>query len=276
MPVDDFVSMGEAILNAGGDWGELKAELERRGYHELAKGIDAPEPPEPEPERCGGCGGVKDEDHPAFDRGACRCGGRRRRLLSYLDEADPDRRMTLDALTNPDPSVAGCLVLMKEIVAGERTRGLFLMGLPGRGKTHLMVGLGRALLERGRDVGYYNVARLVARIQDSYGDYGGETRRAIIESVVSHEVVLLDDFGKEHQSPNVESILYELLDALNSSGRTVVVSTNLPPVRKRKEEGDEYQGPVLAERYDEAVRSRLKAMCERVAIKGDDRRTWEW
>ncbi len=270
-PVSELIRIAQGCAAEADPVAAIDAELRRRGYDVGMEGCAADEPLR----RCPGCRGVVGEWVPAGERG-CRCGGRERRLLSYLDEADPDRRMTLDALEDPNPSVAECLGTMRKIVAGGRTRGLFLMGLPGRGKTHLMVGLGRALLERGRDVGYYNVARLVARIQGSYGDYGGETRRAIVESVVSHEVVLLDDFGKEHQSANVESILYELLDALNATGRTVVVSTNLPPVRKRKEEGGDYQGPVLAERYDEAVRSRLKAMCERVAIKGEDRRTWEW
>lgn len=270
-PVSELIRIAQKCVSEPDFVAAIDAELRSRGYEGMSDGASESE----FLRRCPGCRGVVGEWIPRGERG-CRCGGREKRLLSYLDEADPDRRMTLDALEDPNPSVAACLGLMREIVAGQRARGLFLMGLPGRGKTHLIVGLGRALLERGRDVGYYNVARLVARIQDSYGDYGGETRRAIVESVVSHEVVLFDDFGKEHQSSNVESILYELLDALNAAGRTVVVSTNLPPVRKQREEGDDYRGPVLAERYDEAVRSRLKAMCERVAIKGEDRRSWEW
>lgn len=274
-PLDEFVSMGEAIVAAGGDWGALKRELQRRGYHELAKSIDAPEEPLPEPERCERCGGVKDEEHPAFDRGACRCGGRSRRLLSYLDAVDPDRRMTLDTAERDNESVQEALGKICAILEGTRERGLFLLGLPGRGKTHLMVGLGRALLERDRDAGYYNVARLVSRIQASYSAKDGdrETRRAIVEGVASHEVVLLDDLGKEHSSPDAQSIVYELVDSLYVAGRTLVVSTNVPT---KKTEG--YDGPILGERYDEAVRSRLKAMCERLPLKGEDRRVsaWEW
>ena len=106
------------------------------------------------------------------------------------------------------------------------------MGLPGRGKTHLMVGMGRALLDKDRDAGYYNVVRLISRIQDSYSDYGGETRRAIIESVASHEVVLLDDLGKEHASTNVESIVYELFDALHAAH--VPPSSSPPTCRRRR------------------------------------------
>lgn len=263
--------------------------LLREGTHDLAvriehelrrRGHPVPDPSEGagSPKRCGRCTGLKD-DEAALGNGArvCRCGGRKRRLLSYLDAVDPERRMTLGALDASDPTVAAAVEAARGIVASTRRRGMLLMGPPGLGKTHLMVGTGRALLERDRDVGYHNVARLVSRVQDTYGERGdgevGETRRAAIEAVASHEVVLLDDLGKEHASTNVESIVYELVDALHTAGVTLVASTNVPAV---KTEG--YRGPALSERYDEAVRSRLRAMCERFVIRGEDRRqeAWEW
>lgn len=227
-----------------------------------------------EPERCGRCGGLRRErDHESNSERVCRCGGRQERMLSYLDATDPDRRMTLGALNASESTLSAALAAAREIVTGERKRGMLLMGLPGRGKTHLMIGMGRALLERDRDAGYYNVVRLISRIQDSYSDYGGETRRAIVESVASHEVVLLDDLGKEHASTNVESIVYELFDALYVARTTLIVATNVPATKS-----ESYKGPTLPERYDEAVRSRLKAMCERFVVKGEDRRRegWEW
>jgi DNA replication protein DnaC len=220
-------------------------------------------------DRCGGCGGLKHErDHEHNSDRVCRCGGRKRRLLSYLDAVDPERRMTLESLDCSDSTMSRTLEQARRIVSGGRRRGMLLMGLPGRGKTHLMVGMGRALLDRGRDAGYYNVVRLVSRIQDSYSDFGGESRREIVESVASHEVVLLDDLGKEHVSSNVDSIVYELFDALENSGVTLAVSTNVPTMRD-----DVYRGAVLSERYDEAVRSRLRAICERFVIRGVDHRS---
>lgn len=221
-----------------------------------------------QPERCAGCGGLTHErDHERNSNRVCRCGGRRRRLLSYLDAVDPDRRMTLESLDRWDETTSNALEQARLIVSGDGRRGMLLMGLPGRGKTHLMIAMGRALLDRDRDAGYYNVVRLVSRIQDSYSDFGGESRRAIVESVASHKVVLLDDLGKEHVSSNVDSIVYELFDALESAAVTLVVSTNVPTMR----DGD-YRGSVLSERYDEAVRSRLSALCERFVMKGKDHR----
>jgi DNA replication protein DnaC len=270
----DMAEISEVVKSALGepatkDLAErIERELAARGFYgetEAERG---------EPERCGGCGGLKQErDHERNSDKVCRCGGRKRRLLSYLDAADPERRMTLDALDASEPTVTAALEAACGIVSGERGRGMLLMGLPGRGKTHLMVGLGRALLAGDRDAGYYNVVRLVSRIQDTYSDFGGETRRAIVESVASHEVVLLDDLGKEHASTNVESIVYELFDALHVARVTLVAATNVPATR-----GEGYRGPTLSERYDEAVRSRLRAMCERFVVRGEDRRqaAWEW
>lgn len=248
--------------------GRIERELESQGLRRDAEDRGS------EPERCGRCGGLRREcDHENNSDRVCRCGGRKERMLSYLDAADPGRRMTLDTLDVSEPTMPAALAAARGIAAGERKQGMLLMGLPGRGKTHLMVGMGRELLGRDRDAGYYNVVRLVSRIQDSYSNYGSETRQAIVESVASHEVVLLDDFGKEHASTNVESIVYELFDALHVARVTLVVSTNVPATK-----GEGYRGPTLSERYDEAVRSRLKAMCERFVMKGEDRRreAWEW
>lgn len=253
---------------AGDVAGRIERELEARGLREAAG------EPEREPERCARCGGLRSErDHERNSDRVCRCGGRRRRLLSYLDAADPERRMTLEALDTSEPSTAVAAGEALNIASGKRERGMLLMGLPGRGKTHLLVGTGRRLLARDEDAGYYNFVRLISRIQDSYSNLGGETRRAIIKSVASHEVVLLDDLGKEHSSTNVESIVYELFDALHTARITLIVATNVPATRDGS-----YRGPTLSERYDEAVRSRLRAMCERFVLKGEDRRmeAWEW
>lgn len=254
----------------GGLTRRIERELAARGL-----GADADGGAERrEPRSCGRCGGLRDErDHESNADRVCRCGGRKERLLSYLDSADPSRRMVLNTVDASEPTVSAALEAARGIVAGERRRGMLLMGPPGRGKTHLVVGLGRALIEGERDAGYYNAARLISRVQDTYGANGGETRRAIVEAVASHEVVLLDDLGKEHASNNVESIVYELFDALHAARVTLVAATNVPATG----EGG-YRGPTLSDRYDEAVRSRLRAMCERLVVKGEDRRrkAWEW
>lgn len=119
--------------------GRIERELRRRGH-------PVSDPPEMvgTPERCCRCGGLGDDDA-AVGNGArvCRCGGRKRRLLSYLDAVDPDRRMTLGTLDAREPTMAAALAQAGRVVSGGRRRGMLLIGPPGRGKTHLMVGASR-------------------------------------------------------------------------------------------------------------------------------------
>jgi DNA replication protein DnaC len=81
----------------------------------------------------------------------------------------------------------------------------------------------------------------------------------VIEGVARRRFVVLDDLGKEHRSANVDSIVYELVNALYVARSTLVLCSNLPDA--------EYRG-----RYDEAVRSRIAGMCEVVVVRGEDRR----
>jgi len=125
--------------------------------------------------------------------------------------------------------------------------------------THVAVAACREALRRGVVAGYYDVAGLVSRVQETYSPYETGTRRAVIEGVARRRFVVLDDLGKEHCSANVDSIFYELVNALYVGRSTLVLCSNLPDA--------EFRG-----RYDEAVRSRIAGMCEVVVVRGEDRR----
>lgn len=190
----------------------------------------------------------------------CRCAEARTAASETLKAIDPDGRMRLDSLTRPDPTLAQCVELGRRVAAGERRRGLLMVGEPGRGKTHLMVGLLRLALEHGRLACWHNVIELVHRVQDTYSrDWIGPNRSQIVENICSYQLVLLDDLGKERDSEDVQTLLYELIDGLYQRRRSVVISTNLSI--------EQY-----AERYDPAIRSRLKEMCNTLAVAGEDRR----
>jgi DNA replication protein DnaC len=209
-----------------------------------------------------------------FGRSYCGCGPKLRAAERALERADAAGAMTSSSLAaDSDPSVLHAASVLREIAYGNpsdgrgpRKRGVFMFGLPGRGKTHLSVATAREVLAGGRLVGLYSLAELVSRVQDTYGySDGAETKTRIIEEVCSHDVVVLDDFGKEHRSPDTESIVYMLVDGLYRARRTLVASSNLP-------------GRDFVERYDGAVLSRLGGMCEKLVIRGEDRRAreWEW
>lgn len=196
----------------------------------------------------------------------CECGRDAARAWRAIERIDPAGEMTFAGLVDPDSTVKDAAAKLQEIVGGARSRGVLMFGLPGRGKTHLSIAFARSMLERGKLCGVYNLAGLISRIQSTYGyEDAEESKASILDEVLRHDAIVLDDIGKEHRSQDTETIVYQLVDALYNARKPLIASSNLP-------------GKEFAERYDAAVLSRLKGMCERLVIRGEDRReaAWEW
>lgn len=212
----------------------------------------------PANETCDVCGGWRGAWAPVHGR-FCSCGRLVERGFAQLAAVDPEGDMRFQTLKGTHPTLGRAARLSREASHGGSGLGVAMFGKPGVGKTHVAVAACREALQRGVVAGYYNVAELVSRIQETYSPREEETRRAVIEGVAKRRFVVLDDLGKEHRSANVDSIVYELVNALYIARSKLVLCSNLPDV--------EYRG-----RYDEAVRSRIAGMCEVVVVLGKDRR----
>jgi DNA replication protein DnaC len=99
----------------------------------------------------------------------------------------------------------------------------FFTGPTGTGKTHLIVGMDRALYGlgfKGR-VALIVAPLFVDRVQTGYGD---KTASALLDSVRSADVVFVDDLGRGRQTDDKASIMNELLCLME--GKPVVISSN--------------------------------------------------
>lgn len=215
-------------------------------------------------EVCERCGGFVHDDFPDGGR-VCRCDGPLRRCRELVEIADPTGKMTFANLTSADASLVEAVRIGRDIASASgdpgKEPGLMMFGRPGVGKTHVAVAICREAIDERVAAGFYNVAEIVGRVQDTYGggEPGAASRTDILASIASRKIVVLDDLGKEHQSSNVDSIIYELVNRIYSGGRKLVICTNLTP--------EMFRG-----RYDEAVISRIAAMCRAIRVEGEDRR----
>lgn len=138
--------------------------------------------------------------------------------------------------------------------------GLTMIGSPGIGKTYLMKALYREMLRHHKTAIWWRAHELVRKIQSAYGDLSKQGERGIqIEKCCRHDTVFIDDLGKERGSEDVETIMWELFDALYDRGCILICSSNFT----MKQWNDA---------YDDAVKDRIRGMSTIVEVEGDSKR----
>jgi DNA replication protein DnaC len=154
-------------------------------------------------------------------------------------------------------------------------KGLLLTGAIGVGKTHLAVGILRALLsERGATGLFYDYRDLLKQIQNSYNPQVSTTEMGILGPVFDAEVLVLDELGASKPTDWVWDTVAHILNTRYNDRRTTIITTNYsnlgPLVGRPKEDGKTAREETLGDRITERMRSRLQEMCIVVDMQGED------
>jgi DNA replication protein DnaC len=106
----------------------------------------------------------------------------------------------------------------------ERAENILAFGLPGRGKTHLLVAIGRELvLRHGTTVLFTTAFHLVQQLLAAKRDLVIE---ALLKKLDRFEVVILDDIGYVQQSREEMEVLFTFLSE-RYERRSLMISSNL-------------------------------------------------
>jgi len=141
-------------------------------------------------------------------------------------------------------------------------KGLFLWGNPGTGKTLLSSIMLTEIIARhaveGRFVkisrNFFN--RLKATFHEASETYGQSSQ--IEKEVQEVDILVIDDFGVQRDSPWEQETLYNLVDARYEAEKFTVFTSNLNPLKAFK---DLSEGRIL---------SRIKEMCHILELSGED------
>ena len=173
--------------------------------------------------------------------------------------------------------------------------GLLLIGNAGSGKTHLAVGIAKALIQKGIECVFYDYADLLKQIQDSYNPSVQTTELGLLRPVFEAEVLVLDDLGSVRPTDWRWDTVRLILNTRYNDGRTTIITTNFPnkppsaPSWKasNKASAEDEDNPAtetsvqdqsdqvkytLGDRIGEPMRSRLHEMCRIVKMEGLDYR----
>jgi DNA replication protein DnaC len=146
---------------------------------------------------------------------------------------------------------AACQRFTREFDQPE-TRNLLFVGKPGTGKTFLMACMARALLEQGRSVLYMTAPQLFDSMQEhrillstySPDEIRLEKAIALQESVMTCDLLLIDNLGSESGAASRYADLLGVIDGRSLPGLKTIIASNSEPA-------------ALRDMYDERLLSRL-------------------
>jgi DNA replication protein DnaC len=163
---------------------------------------------------------------------------------------------------------------------GNQGSGLLLTGSIGVGKTHLAVGILRALVtERGATGLFYDYRELLKQVQNSYNKQVSATELEILAPVFDAEVLVLDELGASKPTDWVWDTVAHILNTRYNDKRTTIITTNyanLPPLGSAEGSSalaaarNAVREETLGDRIGERMRSRLQEMCVVVEMQGED------
>jgi DNA replication protein DnaC len=144
-------------------------------------------------------------------------------------------------------------------------RGLLFLGHAGVGKTHLAVGVLRAVIQKTGVPGlFYDTRELLKTIRSSYDPVVRASETSILRPVMETPFLVLDDLGAERPTDWVEEMMNLIVNTRYNEKRVTLFTSNYPDIPDIEDPNS------LLCRIGFRMRSRLQEMCRTIEIDAAD------
>jgi DNA replication protein DnaC len=146
------------------------------------------------------------------------------------------------------------------------SKGLCLIGPHGIGKTHLAVAAMRTVLANGNQAMFYEVSDLLRLIRSTYNPVTKTAEMQILQPLLTTQLLVLDDVGKEKTSEWVEETMTFIVNTRYNHRLTTIFTSNY------EDNPDAEALDSLRVRVGSRMYSRIHEMCDFVEYGGADYR----
>jgi DNA replication protein DnaC len=151
-----------------------------------------------------------------------RDGRRRERRIAEARFPRLKRLADFDlSVTSIPPATLASLSTLAWVTAGEP---VVLLGDPGTGKSHILIGLGVAACEEGLRVRYVTAAQLVNELAEAADDH---VLARTVARYARLDLLLCDELGYVHLDPRGAELLFQVITERDERA-SIGVASNLP------------------------------------------------
>lgn len=168
----------------------------------------------------------------------CRCWSEQvsRRRARRLSREIPKRFQNLSFEREPVPSIARTAPEAVRAVRRycdridemlDRGEGMWFLGSPGTGKSHLAYLISQQALAAGRSVAIYTGPRLLDEIRRTYGEDDSGSTLDLIDRLTSVELLHIEDLAVARPTDWVLEQLYNIINGRYENERSIVFTCDL-------------------------------------------------
>lgn len=135
------------------------------------------------------------------------------------------------------------------------SRGIFMIGDTGLGKTHLSLAIAQGVIAKGFTVAYGSAQDFLRTVEEEH--FGRAPDQDTLEGLLDVDLLILDDLGAEFPSPFNLATVYNLINTRCNRRKPTIISTNLTAQE-------------LEQKYSHRVVSRLFSLLDCLRFVGKD------